>query len=68
MTLFDYPIRARSHDDLLEAGWGGTERLSPALVRAAAVRLRRKLAAAGSSVRIDAVRGFGFLAAVEERS
>jgi len=58
-ALADPPRRAWSFDELLLRVWG-TRLGGRATVGAAVRRLRRKLDAAGATVRIEAVRGVGF--------
>jgi DNA-binding response OmpR family regulator len=60
------PGRARSFGDLRAAGWGEVPAMSGDVeaLRALIQRLRRKLAAAGTGVEIEPVRGFGYRATV----
>jgi DNA-binding response OmpR family regulator len=56
------PGRAWSHRELRHAGWGDGPGLPVDVfaVRSVIQRIRRKLRALGATVRIEAVRGYGF--------
>jgi DNA-binding response OmpR family regulator len=61
-ALLARPGRAWSFQDLRMAGWGDGPELAGDVeaLRALVQRIRRKLEARGSGVRIEAVRGYGF--------
>ena len=59
-ALAEEPGRALSFRELLANVWNIGAHGDASIVRAAVKRLRRKLADAGASVRIEAVRGVGF--------
>ena len=61
--------RALSFRDLRAHGWGDTHEVPADIysVRALVQRLRAKLEAAGADLRIEAVRGYGFRAAIPGR-
>lgn len=61
-ALLAHPGRAWSFQDLRMAGWGEGPELAGDVeaLRALIQRIRRKLGARGSTVRIEAVRGYGF--------
>lgn len=65
-ALLSHPGRAWSFLDLRRAGWGeGPELIGDVeALRALVQRIRRKLQARDPHVRIEAVRGYGFRAAV----
>ena len=66
-ALLARPGRAWSFQDLRMAGWGEGPELAGDVeaLRALIQRIRRKLEARGSTVRIEAVRGYGFRGAIE---
>jgi len=63
-SLLSPPGRALSFRELRRSGWGDGPDLpcDPYSVRALVQRLRAKLEVAGGTLRIEAVRGFGFRA------
>lgn len=65
-ALLARPGRAWSFQDLRMAGWGEGPELTGDVeaLRALIQRIRRKLDARGSTVRIEAVRGYGFRGAL----
>jgi DNA-binding response OmpR family regulator len=67
-ALLARPGRAWSHHDLRTAGWGEGPELAGDVeaLRALIQRIRRKLEASGSRVRIEAVRGYGFRGAIAD--
>jgi DNA-binding response OmpR family regulator len=66
-ALLSRPGRAWSFTDLRLAGWGEGPELTGDVdaLRALIQRIRRKLGSCASHVRIEAVRGYGFRAAIE---
>ena len=54
------PVRAWSFGELIETVWGRKYGADRAVLRSAVKRLRTKLSAAGTEVRIEAARGMGY--------
>jgi len=59
-TIVAQPGRAVEFHELITSAWGDEHKADRDMLRSAVKRLRGKLAAAGTNVRIEAVRGYGF--------